>query len=286
MVVEPLLEAQFTGPIYVGLVELALVERDPETASAQAAAGVGQLRRTEDVYYIGALLASAARAEADVAELARDRRETDRADRAIAAAKGYADQATALAAAAPNPGVHGGRLGAFAALAMAEAGRAAGSPDPGPWQAAERALQATSDAWHRAYAQYRTAEVLLGTPAGRRAAEPVLVDAHAVATTLGAAPLRDWIEAIARRARISLTAPEAAIEAEETDSGPVDGGLTAREREVLALVAEGYTNKRIAETLFISESTAGVHVSNILGKLGVATRTEAAAVATRLGLVG
>ena len=55
---------------------------------------------------------------------------------------------------------------------------------------------------------------------------------------------------------------------------------------MLALVAEGYTNRRIAEQLFISESTAGVHVSNILGKLGVATRTEAAAVATRLGLVG
>ena len=49
-------------------------------------------------------------------------------------------------------------------------------------------------------------------------------------------------------------------------------------------MAEGYTNRRIAETLFISESTAGVHVSNILGKLGVATRTEAATVAVRLGL--
>ena len=52
------------------------------------------------------------------------------------------------------------------------------------------------------------------------------------------------------------------------------------------MVAEGYTNRRIAETLFISESTAGVHVSNILGKLGVGTRTEAAAVAVRLGLDG
>jgi DNA-binding NarL/FixJ family response regulator len=61
--------------------------------------------------------------------------------------------------------------------------------------------------------------------------------------------------------------------------------LTAREREVLALVADGYTNRRIADTLFISESTAGVHVSNILGKLGVATRTEAATMATRLGLL-
>ena len=61
-------------------------------------------------------------------------------------------------------------------------------------------------------------------------------------------------------------------------------GLTEREREVLALVAEGYTNRRIASELFISESTAGVHVSHILGKLGVESRTEAAAIAVRLGL--
>ena len=68
-------------------------------------------------------------------------------------------------------------------------------------------------------------------------------------------------------------------------AGPADPfGLTTREREVLALVAEGYTNRRIAETLFISESTAGVHVSHILGKLGVETRTEAATIAVRLGL--
>jgi DNA-binding NarL/FixJ family response regulator len=62
-------------------------------------------------------------------------------------------------------------------------------------------------------------------------------------------------------------------------------GLTPREREVLALVADGRTNRQIAERLFISDSTAGVHVSNILGKLGVGTRTEAATVAARLGLV-
>jgi DNA-binding NarL/FixJ family response regulator len=75
-------------------------------------------------------------------------------------------------------------------------------------------------------------------------------------------------------------APEAAQRDEPADPF----GLTSREREVLALVAEGYTNRRIADILFISESTAGVHVSHILGKLGVDTRTEAAAVAVRLGL--
>jgi DNA-binding NarL/FixJ family response regulator len=52
---------------------------------------------------------------------------------------------------------------------------------------------------------------------------------------------------------------------------------------VLGLVALGRTNRQIAEALFISENTAGVHVSNILGKLGVASRTEAAAVAVRAG---
>ena len=55
---------------------------------------------------------------------------------------------------------------------------------------------------------------------------------------------------------------------------------------MLALLAAGYTNRRIAQTLFISESTAGVHVSNILGKLGVTNRVEAAAVAVRLSLAG
>ena len=73
--------------------------------------------------------------------------------------------------------------------------------------------------------------------------------------------------------------------ADDGETAPDDHGLTAREREVLALLVEGHTNRRIAEELFISESTAGVHVSNILGKLGVRTRTEAATVAARLGLV-
>jgi DNA-binding NarL/FixJ family response regulator len=61
-------------------------------------------------------------------------------------------------------------------------------------------------------------------------------------------------------------------------------GLTRREREVLALLVAGRTNRQIAEALFISENTAGVHVSNILGKLGASSRTEAAGVAAKLGL--
>jgi len=61
-------------------------------------------------------------------------------------------------------------------------------------------------------------------------------------------------------------------------------GLTARETEVLRLVADGRSNSQIAEVLFISRKTASVHVSNILAKLGVSTRVEAAALAHRRGL--
>jgi len=71
-----------------------------------------------------------------------------------------------------------------------------------------------------------------------------------------------------------------------TDSGgQIGADLTPREREVLAMVAAGMTNREIGEALFISESTAGVHVSNLMAKLGVSSRTEAASLAYRAGLV-
>ena len=61
-------------------------------------------------------------------------------------------------------------------------------------------------------------------------------------------------------------------------------GLSGREREVLIQIARGRTNREIGERLFISQKTVGVHVGNILAKLGVSGRVEAAAVAIRLGL--
>ena len=63
-------------------------------------------------------------------------------------------------------------------------------------------------------------------------------------------------------------------------------GLTEREREVLSLLAAGRSNPEIGQVLFISTKTASVHVSNILAKLGVSGRVEAAAVAHRLGIYG
>ncbi|HEY7702945.1 MAG TPA: AAA family ATPase [Candidatus Limnocylindrales bacterium] len=285
--VDPLTEAQFTGPIYAGLVEVALTSGRVDDAVAIAREGLERLGRTSDRYYETELLSLAARAEADRAEVARAGRDHDAAARATAAAAGYRDGLLRWVAELDEPSAFGGALAADAALATAEARRAQGAADPDAWGAAVEAADRAGLAWRRAYARYRLAEAVLGSKAPRREAAAAVGEAVATASALGARPLLDQLEALARRSRIDLRAAAEAEPDQPVVSAPAaDGhGLTAREREVLALLVEGHTNKRIAERLFISESTAGVHVSNILGKLGVTTRTEAATVAARLGLV-
>jgi DNA-binding CsgD family transcriptional regulator/tetratricopeptide (TPR) repeat protein len=284
--IEPLVEAQFSGPIHGALVEHLLTTGRPFEASEAATTGIERLDRVDDQYYLGDLLTLGARAEADVAELSRARRDEVAADRAAAVASGYAERARGYAATRPGRDAFGGRFESDAAIAGAEASRASGTSDPTAWRAALEALGTTGHAWLIAYARYRLAESLISSRAPRREAEAAVFDALSSATALSAEPLIGWIEGLARRARISLsTAPDISEAAGPELDQQGGAGLTAREREVLALLAEGYTNRRIAHELFISESTAGVHVSNILGKLGVATRTEAATVAARLGLV-
>jgi DNA-binding CsgD family transcriptional regulator len=102
-----------------------------------------------------------------------------------------------------------------------------------------------------------------------------------VAARIGATPLLRELELLAERARLELAPPQA-----EPPKGrqrlQETLGLTPREAEVLALLARGYTNREIADTLVISVRTAGVHVSHILRKLGAPNRLEAAAIAHRL----
>jgi DNA-binding NarL/FixJ family response regulator len=105
--------------------------------------------------------------------------------------------------------------------------------------------------------------------------------AHATATELGAAPLREALEALARRARLDLGTRAQEAPAEAVDELP----LTERETDVLRLLAEGLTNREIAGRLFISEKTVGTHVAHIFEKLGVHGRVEAAGRAHVLGVV-
>jgi DNA-binding NarL/FixJ family response regulator len=69
-----------------------------------------------------------------------------------------------------------------------------------------------------------------------------------------------------------------------TTESPVTSGREQREREVLSLIADGATNRQIARQLTVTERTARTHVSNILGKLGLTSRTQAALRAVREGL--
>ena len=166
----------------------------------------------------------------------------------------------------------------------AELHRAEGRSTPDTWSEVVTAFEPLSRPYDLARVRYRLAESLL-TGAGedeRERATELLRLAHTAARHLGARPLADAATALGRRARLPLTpAPEPG----PAPADPAEAlGLTSRERDVLRLVAAGHTNRRIAQELFISPKTASVHVSNILGKLGVSGRGEAAAVAHRLGL--
>ncbi|WP_279491154.1 helix-turn-helix transcriptional regulator [Actinomadura sp. KC216] len=156
---------------------------------------------------------------------------------------------------------------------LAEAARAEGVLDRDAWDAAVKAWDALGRPYPLAFALTRAAEAHAAHDRDGTAAR--LRRAAAIAGELGAAPLRERVDLLARRARVDLGGAPA--------SRP-GLGLTPREAEVLRLVAEGRSNRDIAAALFISAKTASVHVSNILAKLGVSTRTEAAATAHRLRL--
>ena len=133
-----------------------------------------------------------------------------------------------------------------------------------------------------AYARWRLAETLLASRDGRDAAARELQVALASARALSATMLSGAIEDLARRAR--LETPGTTVEASGRERSVRPYGLTTREAEVLALLANGLGNGEIAERLFISPKTVSVHVSNIYGKLGVDSRVAAATAAHSLGL--
>ena len=175
------------------------------------------------------------------------------------------------------------RASALGALCRAELRRYRGAVDPAAWTEVADQWRSLGRPYLLAYARYREAEAVLTSRGPRDSAADALRSAHAIAIELGAVPLAREIAVLASHARIDLAAEAVGSEA------PIDAaaalGLTARETEVIRLLATGYSNQQIADALFLSRKTASVHVSNILGKLGVANRVQAAAIAQRLGIV-
>jgi len=160
---------------------------------------------------------------------------------------------------------------AYRAMCAAELGRLTGTADWAPAIAQWRELDWP---WLLGYCLLRQAEQ-------EEAALP-LRESWAIAHRLGAQPLIDEAQRIGRRLRIDLCDSDTVRRPARDPLAELN--LTAREREVLLLLAAGRSNPEIAQELFISPKTASVHVSNILAKLGLSSRVQAATLVHRLGL--
>jgi DNA-binding NarL/FixJ family response regulator len=207
----------------------------------------------------------------------RARRELVDVDGTIAAMQRRIDAARSFAASVPG----GPQRDTAAHLAHAVAALSRLSvSDVDAWAQAVEAWDELGDRWATAVALVREAEARAVAGEADRAATS-LRRAHAMASELDAGPLLAEINAVSGRTRLSIEAPTRVL-VDEMSAERL--GLTPREAEVLGLVAAGRTNRQIGEQLFVSDKTASVHVSNILRKLGVNSRVDAAAVAQRLGI--
>jgi DNA-binding CsgD family transcriptional regulator/tetratricopeptide (TPR) repeat protein len=226
----------------------------------------------------GPLLLVTVRGHADIAE--RERSHGGTPER-TASSRGSA--LSALHDAMPDspfaPGPMRPTADADALLWTAEWHRAEGTSDPFLWEAAADAYARHVRPHSEAYARWRQAQALLARSPRARDVAPVLPLAARAA--YGHEPLLAAIRRLAERVRVNLDIPLAPAE----PAAPLPFGLTSRELTVLGMVAGGSTNRQIGRELFISEKTASVHVSNILRKLQVTNRLEAAAVAEQSGLL-
>jgi DNA-binding CsgD family transcriptional regulator len=286
-----LLRDRFTEYIARGLLaEHALWHGRGEEAVAEAEATVAANEEWNGGYDPPVIRPAAVGlcALADQAWQARAAGDAQRASAAVARADHLVQVAREGAAFASRPkavlGVDGR---GWLARAEAEWRRAQGHNDPAAWQGVVDAF-GPGFVYETARSRYRLAESL--AEAGRREeAQRELLLAVEVADRIGARPLRSALADLARRARLADRLAPAAAGGRGAQSGGAAArsplsGLTDREVEVLRLLAAGQSNKEIGAELFIATKTASVHVSNILAKLGAASRTEAAAIAHAQGI--
>jgi DNA-binding NarL/FixJ family response regulator len=270
---------QYRIPVARLEVELLLAEGRPADALAAADDAVGRLELALDPRYAWPLLTVAART---VGAAVRARH----ADGALAGqAAALLARLHALADTMParGPVQQADRL-TFRAEALRAAAAAPGDETPAiqiqaAFDAAAAAWEDDGQPYPRAVALLHAAQAALAA-ADRDGAAARLRRAAEIADGLGARPLAEEIQALARNARIRPDGGQATHSADPAT--PL--GLTVREFEVLRLVADGRSNPEIAARLFISAKTASVHVSNILAKVGVSSRGEAAAAAHRMHL--
>lgn len=267
--------AQFTLPLAGIEAELARASGELIRAREILADALARDDLGDGPRYRWPVMSQAARIEAELAVAARDAGEpaADSEDR-IAELRTSAERTAAVTPA---------DLG-HQALIRAEHARVCRQQESNAWAEAIAACRVMNEALPLAYALLRQAEALTAEGQTAEAAKSAR-EALELATMMGAGPTLEDIQSLVRRARLAVTPSEKAEEsAADSSDAPERLGLTPREVEVLRLVADGLSNTQIAEQLFISRKTASVHVSNILAKLGVSTRVQAAGVAHRRGL--
>ena len=315
-------DTQYAVPTYQAAASLALWRGDPADARRVADAAWDRVRTTEDWVLAAPAAGTVLAVAADVAEAARDRRDLATLAAIRARAESVLGEAQRMVDASHVAADVFARREVDAELATARANllRVIGRDDPAAWAAVAERWVTLGRPYDTARARRRQAAAILaaGAADGERrerrdeAREPLL-EAARIAASLPALPLLHAVADLAARARIVLPAvalellaapspagPESTATAAQADARPARPdwsasaaerrtaetfGLSVRERGVLAEVVAGRTNREIGERLYISEKTVGVHVGNILAKLGVSGRVEAATVALRLGLV-
>lgn len=281
---EGTIDTQDIAPHAEARAELALWTGEPATAARVIAESMQRVESPvgANISRIGPLYALGVRAAADSLAASQLANEPEPAQAIRHEGRRYLSlMAAAHARIAARWPAHAALSLPYLRLCEAEATRLGPTPDPDAWNAAAEALAGLRLRYPCAYARWRQGEAIVAMRQGKAAGRAPLREATEIALELGAEPLRAAIGQVAERAGLQLSISPTG----EVQEPARRFGLTRRELEVLRLLVDGRTNRQIAGELFISEKTAGHHVSSILGKLDVAGRAEAAAVAHRVGLV-
>jgi DNA-binding CsgD family transcriptional regulator len=268
------------GPIALPHVEYHLLVGNPAAAldHLRARHDAGGWRDLSGDMHV-ALVAAAA---ADLAQQARDRRDPEGVRHA------YHELTTLTATFRSHEGEPATAINdprrnrGWTALLPAETARChSADNEVDTWLHARDVFRDIRFPWEEAYCGLRLAQAMVRLDAPRKDVRDALRVAYPIVEKLGAEPLKTQIEAVARAAHVRLDAVE-----DVTLDRPDQGLLSDREREVLEHIIAGRTNSEIAAALFISEKTAGAHVSNILRKTQTRNRVEAAAWGQRLAAAG